>query len=305
LSFVDLGNDIHVVVGGTFPFCNTIVVLSKEIAVIDPGCRFEDLRKFLNVNDKEVHDIDYVILSHIHPDHITHASRIQRLSKCRIVANEITTPLFNDKEKMKEFLGFHPDHKIRPLWESLVNEKMYGCLDEGHVEISLRDVAELQIGDITLRTFYTPGHLPDHMCIEFPEQDLVFGADIDCTDFGPYYGHPNSSIPEFRESIRRLSNLDFSGLISGHLREPMVRDYRSALKSYELQIDMREDFVLMAITGGAGTIDEITMNPIIYRSLSNMVFLQFEKWMIEHHISSLLARESIYIHEDRYYPTHS
>ncbi|MDF1541172.1 MAG: MBL fold metallo-hydrolase, partial [Candidatus Thorarchaeota archaeon] len=293
----------HVVIGGAFPFCNTIVVLSDEVAVIDPGCRFEDLRNFLKVQNKEIRDIDYVILSHIHPDHITHAVKIQRLSKCRIVANEITAPLFDDKEKMKNFLGFHPEHKVRPFWEKLVNEKMFGCLDEGHVDISLRDATELSVGDVTLRTFYTPGHLPDHMCIVFPESDLIFGADIDCTEFGPYYGHPNSSIPEFRESIHLLKSMEFEGLISGHLKAPLVSEYISALKSYELQIDMREDFVLLAISGGAGVIDEITKNPIIYRSLSNLVFLQFEKWMIEHHVSSLLAKELIRCDGDRFVPT--
>ena len=118
MSFADLGNDIHVVIGGTFPYCNTIVIDSDEIAVIDPGCKFEDLRQFLVNHDRDIHDVDYVVLSHIHPDHITHASRIQRLSKCKIVTNEITAPLFNDKEKMKEFLGFSQGHKIRPLWES-------------------------------------------------------------------------------------------------------------------------------------------------------------------------------------------
>ncbi|MDF1540771.1 MAG: hypothetical protein P1Q69_17880 [Candidatus Thorarchaeota archaeon] len=55
----------------------------------------------------------------------------------------------------------------------------------------------------------------------------------------------------------------------------------------------KHSFVLMAISSGAGKIDEITINPIIYRSLLNMVFLQFEKWMIEHHITSLLEKELI------------
>ncbi|MFW9848002.1 MAG: MBL fold metallo-hydrolase [Candidatus Thorarchaeota archaeon] len=303
MTTLDLGNNLHVVIGGTFPYCNAIIVDSTEIGVIDPGCRIEDIRKFLVRHDKDIHDIDYIVLSHIHPDHITHASRIQRLSKCKIVANEITAPLFNDKELMRDFLGFHREHKIRPFWEELVNEKMYGCLDEGHVDIILRDAAEFNIGDVTLRTFYTPGHLPDHMCVEFPESELIFGADIDCTDFGPFYGHPNASITEFRDSIHRLSNLDFKGLISGHLSEPLIKDYKTALKSYELQIDMREDFVLMAITGGAGTVDEITLNPIIYRSLSNVVFLQFEKWMIKHHVDSLLEKELIRVEGDRYIPT--
>ncbi|MFW9955939.1 MAG: hypothetical protein ACFFD3_15430, partial [Candidatus Thorarchaeota archaeon] len=121
--------------------------------------------------------------------------------------------------------------------------------------------------------------------------------------FGPYYGHPDSSIPQFRESIGLLRNMEFKGLISGHLFKPLVEDYKKALKSYELQIDMREDFVLMAISGGAGTVNEITMNPIIYRSLSDLVYLQFEAWMIEHHITSLLEKELIRMDGDRFIPT--
>lgn len=303
MSAINLGNDIHIVIGGAFPFCNTIVIVSDEVAVIDPGCRFEDLRGFLKSQNREIRDIDYVILSHIHPDHITHASKIQRLSKSKIVTNEITAPLFDDKEKMKNFLGFHPEHKIRPLWEQLVNEKMYGCLDEGQVNLILRNADSLDVGDVTLRALYTPGHLPDHMCIELLESEYIFGADIDCTDFGPYYGHPNSSISEFRDSIRLLKSMEFKALISGHLMDPLIEEYSSALKSYELQIDMREDFVLMAISGGATSVDEITMKPIIYRSLSNMVFLQFERWMIEHHITSLLQRELIRYEGNRLQPT--
>lgn len=302
MKYVDLGNGLYVVIGGSFPLCNTLVLLSDEITVVDPGCRLDDLTSFLRSKEHELHDIDFLVLSHIHPDHITHAARIQRLSKCKVVANEITAPLFDDKEKMKSFLGFHPGQKVRPFWEDLVNEKMYGALDEAHVDVVVGDRESLELGDFIVRTLYTPGHLPDHMCLGLPELGYLFGADLDCTDFGPFYGHPNSSISQFRDSIELVRGMDLKGLISGHLEEPLIEDYRSALKSYSLQIGMREDFVLMAITGGAGTIDEITINPIIYKSLSNLVFLQFEKWMIEHHIESLLERELVREVNERYVP---
>ncbi len=302
MKYVDLGNELYVVIGGGFPLCNTLVLLSDEISVVDPGCRLDDLTAFLKSKEHELQDIDFLVLSHIHPDHITHAARIQRLSKCKVVANEITAPLFDDKEKMKNFLGFYPGQKVRPFWEDLVNEKMYGALDDAHVDVVVRDRESLELGNFIVRTLYTPGHLPDHMCLELPELGYLFGADLDCTDFGPFYGHPNSSISQFRDSIELVRGMDLKGLISGHLEDPLVEDYRSALKSYSLQIDMREDFVLMAITGGAGTIDEITMNPIIYKSLSNLVFLQFEKWMIGHHIESLLERELVREVDERFIP---
>lgn len=290
---VEISDGVHTVIGGTFPSCNTFVIISDEVAVIDPGCSIEHLRNFLKTHDLELRNIDSVILSHIHPDHITHAMRIKRLANSKIITNEITGPLFDEKEKMKEFLGFHKEHLVRSIWEEFVNERMFGALDEGKVDITLSDQEVFNIGDVTLKTLYTPGHLPDHMCLELVEDNLVFSADIDCTDFGPFYGHPNSSILEFRQSIDILKNGRYAGLISGHLPQPLITDYQGALKSYELQIDMREDFVLMAITGGAKSVAEITLNPIIYRSLTHPLFFQFEKWMIEHHVSSLIEKEMV------------
>ena len=77
------------------------------------------------------------------------------------------------------------------------------------------------------------------------------------------------------------------------MKSPIVEDYKTALDAYGRQFDIREDMVLAAIMGGAKSLPEITMNPIIYPSLTNPVFLQFETWMIEHHITSLIELDLI------------
>ncbi|MHA3962183.1 MAG: MBL fold metallo-hydrolase [Candidatus Thorarchaeota archaeon SMTZ1-45] len=289
MSYSKLADNMYVVIGGAFPKCNTVVIIADEIVIIDPGCVVEDLRRFLMTQDIQLKDIGTIILSHIHPDHITHAMRLNRLSNCRIAANEITAPLFNNKEEMKRFLGFDKGNPVRKLWERFVDERMYGALDEGRVDEVLCDGDKFNLGEVTLRTLYTPGHLPDHMCIELLEPNLVFTSDIDLTEFGPYYGHPNSSISDFESSIRKLRYGSYDGIISGHLKDPLVLDYKDRLTAYSRQIGMREDLVLSAILEGAKTIPEITANPIIYPSLTNPVFLQFETWMIEHHVASLLG----------------
>jgi glyoxylase-like metal-dependent hydrolase (beta-lactamase superfamily II) len=298
---LEIAEGLYIVLDGRFPHCNTLVILDDEITIIDPGCRIENLRALLLSKNHSLNDITTVILSHIHPDHITHAARINRLSRCRIVANEITAPLFDDKEKMKDFLGFHRTHPARSLWEKLVNSRMSGALDEGYVDEVLRNGDRLTLDDYTLRMLYTPGHLPDHMCIEIPEPNIVFSADIDFDlEFGPFYGHPNSSIQEFKESIQLLRDRDYAGLISGHLSNPLVKDYKSASAAYERQFQIREDLVLNAIIEGAHSLQEITANPIIYPSLTDPVFLQFETWMIEHHIVSLLQQGLIEERKKRY-----
>ncbi len=179
---------------------------------------------------------------------------------------------------------------------------MYGALDEGHIDMIFSDEQKYSTGDITLKMLYTPGHLPDHMCIEILEPNLVFASDIDLTEFGPYYGHPNSSIPNFKTSIQLLKHGNYEGLISGHLKEPLVVDYRDRLTAYSRQIEIREDLVLSAILEGAKTVPEITMNPIIYPSLTHPVFMQFEQWMVEHHVTSLIVNGLIVEDKGRLFP---
>jgi glyoxylase-like metal-dependent hydrolase (beta-lactamase superfamily II) len=290
LAFKEIAPGIYLVVGGSFPFCNTLVIMDDEVVVVDPGCSIESLRRFLATQDQELRDIGTVILSHIHPDHITHAVRLNRLSGCRIAANDITAPLFNEKERMKEFLGFHKANPVRAPWENLVNERMYGALDEGRVDEVLQDGEKFHIDNITLQAMMTPGHLPDHMCLEILEHDLLFAADLDCTEFGPFYGHPRSSIEEFKKSIKMVQSQNYRGIISGHLNEPLITAYVPALEAYSRQFDIRDDLVYSSIIEGAESIDEITLTPIIYPSLTNPVFLYFEKWMIEHHVSDLIAK---------------
>ncbi len=300
MKSVKISEDIHVLIGGEFPYCNSIVFLNPELTIIDPGCQFESIRLFLRKSGKEPRDIKNVILSHIHPDHIAHAAKIQRLSSCNLMANSITAPLFDDKEMMREFLGFTKGHPVRSHWEKLVNERMYGALDDGKISTVLEDSECFQIGDYGLKMIMTPGHTPDHMCIELVDQALLYTADIDCTEFGPYYGHPNSSIPDFGESVRKILNSNVFGIISGHLEDPVLYEFQDEIMRYWNKVLARENLVYEAIKNGAKTVFDITQNPIIYPSLSNLVYLQFETWMVEHHLKSLHKRGLISETRDGY-----
>jgi glyoxylase-like metal-dependent hydrolase (beta-lactamase superfamily II) len=115
LTFIKIADNVHAIVGGKFPNCNALVILENEIIIVDPGCPLQKIRAFLQKYDLQFRDIDLIILSHIHPDHITHAMKLHRLSHCRIAANEITAPSFNNKEEMKKFLGFSKGHPVRHL----------------------------------------------------------------------------------------------------------------------------------------------------------------------------------------------
>jgi glyoxylase-like metal-dependent hydrolase (beta-lactamase superfamily II) len=73
-----------------------------------------------------------------------------------------------------------------------------------------------QIGEITLQPVYTPGHTHDHYCLYEPAQKIMFLFDIDLASFGPWYGHRESSLSEFKQSIEKIKGFDIETAVSSH-----------------------------------------------------------------------------------------
>ena len=74
-----------------------IITANKKI-ITDPGCNREKLLKALNKEDLTTNDIDYVFLSHCHPDHILLAGIFEKATFVTFDAN-----LVYDKDLMLEF----------------------------------------------------------------------------------------------------------------------------------------------------------------------------------------------------------
>ena len=65
-----------------------------------------------------------------------------------------------------------------------------------------------QIGEIKLTPLYMPGHTHDHYCFYEPSQKIMFTFDIDFDSFGPWYGHRESSISEFKNSLKKIKEFE-------------------------------------------------------------------------------------------------
>ena len=63
----------------------------------------------------------------------------------------------------------------------------------------------LDFGRTRAKVLHTPGHCPGHLCFHFPDQRLLFLADLDLVKAGPYYGDKASSIEDTISSLQRLA----------------------------------------------------------------------------------------------------
>jgi glyoxylase-like metal-dependent hydrolase (beta-lactamase superfamily II) len=169
--------------------CNTYVIDGSEKIIIDPGHLnyFGDVYEGLAGLNLSPDQIDLVIVTHGHPDHV---EAVQRLKKPTLFAMNQEEHTFIKKIAGNYFKIPEPDF----------------FLGEG----------DLTIGDNTFQIIVTPGHSPGSICLYWSERkvlftgDVIFNRGIGRTDL------PGGDSKLLKESIKNISKLDVEYLLPGH-----------------------------------------------------------------------------------------
>ncbi|MDD1712383.1 MAG: MBL fold metallo-hydrolase [Methanoregulaceae archaeon] len=139
-------------------------------------------------------EIDVIVLTHCHFDHIAYLREIRHLCDATVCIHAFDAPgLIDDNRSLSLHFGARSP--------GLVPERL---LSEGD-----------RIGD--LQVIHTPGHTPGSICLlHGPEKALISGDTV-FTDGGfGRYDFPGGDRSALLKSIERLSTLDIVGLFPGH-----------------------------------------------------------------------------------------
>ncbi len=185
----------------------------KELALIDAGCGPAYKSMILNIIRLgfEPEKIKTVLLTHCHIDHVGAAPFLKKDYEARLIAHEADCdPLESgDRITTAAFLygvRFEPieiDHKIR-----------------GETEI-------LEVGDLRLNVLHTPGHTPGSVSafVDTGKVRVLFGQDI----HGPFHPEFGSDLQAWRESMRKILQLEADILCEGHFG---IYTTKEAVKNY-------------------------------------------------------------------------
>jgi hydroxyacylglutathione hydrolase len=184
--------------------CNTYLIKGSKKILIDPGHKnlFDHVRKELGKLNLTPEEIDIVIVTHGHPDHLEMA---RMFGKSTRIAMGLVEYQF-----IQEY--------YRPYME----------LPEP--DFFLKN-GELAVGDHVFQILETPGHSPGSICIYWPLKkalftgDVVFKQGVGRTDLGGGEGRL------LKESILRLSNLNVEVLLPGH--GDVVHGGKAVMENFE------------------------------------------------------------------------
>lgn len=165
---------------GMMGVCCYIISCEKtgKAAIIDPG---GDEDKILAACKKDNLEVEYIIATHGHPDHVCGNGPIQQETGAKIIMHKADAEYFAQPEAKSFF-------------------SQLGLAESPEPDILVEDGDTIIIGNETLQVLHTPGHTPGGMCLyNAPDcftGDTLFAGGVGRTDF------PGGSMPELSRSIR-------------------------------------------------------------------------------------------------------
>jgi len=175
--------------------CNSFFIDGEKKVLFDPGHQhlFGHISDGLSCLSLTPQDIDLVIITHGHPDHMEAVKRFSGTSTSIAIPAVEMAFTRNLPPQLADTLGvegFEPDI----------------LLQEG----------DLNIGGIDLQVIHTPGHSPGSVCIYWPEKKVLFTGDVVFNQGVGRTDLPGGDGQKLKESINRISEIEAEYLLTGH-----------------------------------------------------------------------------------------
>jgi glyoxylase-like metal-dependent hydrolase (beta-lactamase superfamily II) len=217
-----------------------LVEENGRYTLVDAGLprQFDDLVRRLNELGIDIHDIDAVVLTHAHPDHIGMAERLRTEAQARVHVHGADAQMARIGRQPTNPAWVIP-YLWRPTaWRPLVHLARGGGLRVPRVEdlATFMDGAVLDVpGHPTV--IATPGHSHGHSSLLFGDRGVLLTGDALCSR-NPLTGRVgpqlmprafNASTDQALASLDRLADVDAETLLFGH-GEPWRQGARSAVE---------------------------------------------------------------------------
>ncbi len=274
---------------GHYPHCNSVLVEGKKRILIDPGSDKKELSQIA------VEGVEAVLVSHYHTDHMRY---LKLFPDARIYIHKIEAPGLEDFDRVLPYI-FYPKEDGRENWKHRKLREVGGWGFK--VAHGFTDSEFLRFGDTEVQVIHTPGHTPGHSCFWFPAQEVLYSADFDFTEFGPWYGEAASNMDDFLASIEKLKTLKPRITVTAHELGVIRGDITARLDEFAAIIHKRETRLLDHLKEPL-TLAELADKAVIYEeyySTDNFT-AQVERRMVRHHLESALRQGLIRKDGDHY-----
>lgn len=252
------------------------LVTGDEPVLIDTGMAGdrgrETLTAALEGHGLGAGDIDHLVLTHPHVDHLGQAATVVEAGDPQVyVPAGVETRFSRDIDDLRSTVernataagvtGEAREGVIEKAVESLRRDR--ALLPNEMVDRWVEDGASINVGEVSLDAIHTPGHQADHLCYQagVGDERVLFSGDMAIKPFRSVAIHVGlddgveESIGAFYTALDRLGDLDIDRVFPGH--GPVHDDFAGSIDRSVRSLDRLLESSLEALRDGASTAAEV------------------------------------------------
>jgi glyoxylase-like metal-dependent hydrolase (beta-lactamase superfamily II) len=202
------------------------------VALIDAGWDTDDAWKALNdglaTAGGSMSDVRAMMVTHIHPDHYGLAGRVREASGAWIGLHPADAIMLESRygntdellHAMSHFLidSGVPDDKLPDL--AFASMTMKSMVTMAVPDVFFEDGKDIDLPGWSLRTIWTPGHSPGHVCFYSEGRSLLISGDHVLPRITPnisvHTQTPSNPLGDYLESLMKLQDLHPEEVLPAH-----------------------------------------------------------------------------------------
>ena len=223
----------------------------------------------LNKEGLQVADIERVVITHAHVDHMGNACRIAETAGAEIWVSDLVYDWATDIEKMwrereklmsqvlEEMMGADAFGKILPLFTVMatMTKKAWPPVPVSYLK-TFGHEGEIELGGDIWQTIYVPGHAANQSCFFNPKNSNLLSADMllkitPTPVMDVKIGSPNErikSIFQLLDSYKKIRELDIKKVFPGHY--DCFENAVEVIDKQVTRIDLRKEVCFQKIKNG-------------------------------------------------------
>jgi len=234
---------------------------------VPTGDGFEALKDQLRKLGLALGNLERVIITHLHRDHIGLIDRIRAESEAEIVALDEAVKIQRKWTETADRFFEDSRDEIR-LWGGGSFLKFMGRYEHAfrgprptlEIDETITDGEMYKLKGHQFQAFWTPGHAREHLCLHDAERRLLFSGDHVLPKITSHVSlHTYQDLDPLKDylaSLKRLRGLDVNMVLPGH--EHAFEDLEGRISALLAHHEGRCGEMKEAITNGAETVFDIS-----------------------------------------------
>lgn len=299
--------------GNEWANANINIIKAQKSALVDCGSKFDMNYNYVKkvLRTIGIDKIDKIIITHSHIDHCQNAGDFAEYFGAEVIAHKNAIPVLQHSKKGYNSFEYWElvEEAFPRIFHSRFSWFYRRLILMGYnffVNRRAKRVSNVQtvnegdtidLGDVQLKVFFTPGHSDDSLCLIEEKKKLMFTGDMI-----PWTPYIHTSIEDFEVSILKIikysDEFDVKTMVRGHQRPQEAYLEKKNYQMFLRDMDLAQKRILILLKK-EGPLTSKEMLPYIFRrshfahQLIYRILMRTQQFWIRKYLQNLVDREMI------------